>query len=443
VNQSDISSLLREHAETSDAVVQTAEVRIGRQGIYDISRRLIAHELLFRGISESSASLAAPSRLRGSEPRGLRLPDDHDRATSQVIAATFGDFGVQMLGGGKPLFINLTRPFLVGEYPLPFGPAGVVLEVLEHVVVDDQLLAGLRELRARGFLLAADDFVGEADRWSLLPHVDFVKFDVLGLQAPLEPLVAAVLDVNPTITLLAERIEDPGDLDRFRAAGFTMFQGYAFARPAVLKATRMSPSQLVCARLLRALADPESSIHDLEQIVSVDPGLSLRVLRTANSSAGGSAHKISSLHQAVVLLGPVVLSAWVILTLMGEFGSGRREDLVLVLTRAVACEQLAVQAGRDPSAAYTAGLLSGIATVLGSNPEEVATGAGLDESMARAIAKGSGPVGAFVGAVECHERDDIEGLVATGVSPFDVSRAYLFGLGAAMSTVESVLGPDS
>jgi EAL and modified HD-GYP domain-containing signal transduction protein len=443
VNLPDVASMLQMDAENSADVVQTADVRIGRQGIYDISRRLVAHELLFRGVSATSAALPAPRKRRASEGSGLRFPDDQDRATSQVIAATFGDFGVQMLGGGKPLFINLTRPFLVGDYPLPFGPGGVVLEVLEHVVVDDQLLMGLRDLRARGFLLAADDFVGEPERWSLLPYVDFVKVDVLALEMPLDELVSAVLAINPTITLLAERIEDPADLVQFDAAGFTMFQGFAFARPAVLKTTRMSPSQVVCARLLRALADPESTVHDLEQIVAADPGLSLRVLRTANSSASGSVRKISSLHQAVVLLGPVVLSAWVILTLMGELGAGRRDDLVLVLTRAVACEELARQVGQDPSAAYTAGLLSGIASVLGSNPEEVAAGAGLDESLARAIADGSGPVGVFVGAVECHERDDVVGLASTGVSPFEVSRAYLFGLSAALSTVEDVLGPET
>jgi c-di-GMP-related signal transduction protein len=421
---------------------EMADVRIGRQGIFDINRRLVGHELLFRGAAEASASLPAPQPGRTREVCGRFLPDDHDKATSQVITATFGDFGVQLLGGGKPLFINLTRPFLLGDYPLPFGPENVVLEVLEHVVVDEPLLSSLRDLRARGFALAADDFVGEPDRWSLLSCVDFVKVDVLNLKMPLDELVAAVLDSNPSVTLLAERIEDEADLPRFHAAGFTMFQGYAFARPAVLKTTRMSPSQLVCARLLRALADPDTSVDELERIVSADPGLSLRVLRTANSVGGGTMHKIASLHQAVVLLGPVVLSAWVILTLMGGLGPGRRDDLVRVVTRAVACEHLAMEGGRDPSTAYTAGLLSGIAAVLGSSAEEVATGAGLDEATAKAIATGSGPVGGFVRAVECHERDDDAGLAETGVAPFDVSRAYLTGLGAALSTADSVLGVE-
>jgi EAL and modified HD-GYP domain-containing signal transduction protein len=426
---------------TGSTSPSTADVRIGRQGIFDVNRRLVAHELLFRGVAETSAELPAPD-LGPSSGEGRRLPDDQDKATSQVIAATFGDFGVQVLGAGKPLFINLTRPFLVGDYPLPFGPAGVVLEVLEHVVVDDQLLAGIRELQARGFSLAADDFVGEAGRWALLPYVKYVKVDVLALQMPLDELVAAVRSVNPTVTLLAERIEHDGDLVRFHQAGFTMFQGYAFARPAVLKTTRMSPSQMVCVRLLRALGDPGASVDELERIVSADPGLSLRVLRTANSSGAGAVHKIASLHQAVVLLGPVVLSAWVILTLMGGLGAGRREDLVLVLTRAVACEQLALDAGGDPSAAYTAGLLSGIASVLGTSPEEVAAGAGMDESTANEIAQGRGAVGGFLRAVECHERDDDAGLAETGITPFDVSRAYLTGLGSALSTVDSVLGTE-
>jgi c-di-GMP-related signal transduction protein len=238
----------------------TADVRIGRQGIFDINRRLVAHELLFRGITDGSAALPRPGLAESSDELGRRIPDDQDRATSQVIAATFGDFGIQVLGAGKPLFINLTRPFLVGDYPLPCGPDDVVLEVLEHVVVDDQLLAGVRDLQARGFSLAADDFVGEPERWSLLPHVDFVKVDILSLRMPLDDLVAAVRAINPTVTLLAERVENDADLPTLHAAGFTMFQGYAFARPAVLRTSRMSPSQLVCARLLRALADPETPV---------------------------------------------------------------------------------------------------------------------------------------------------------------------------------------
>lgn len=205
----------------------------------------------------------------------------------------------------------------------------------------------------------------------------------------------------------------------------------------------MSPSQLVCLRLMRALADPTSSAADIERVVAADPGLSLRVLRTANSAGAGASRHISSLRQAVVLLGPVALSAWVTLTLMGGLGSGRREDLVLVLTRAGACSELATgRPGLDPSVAYTAGMLAAIASVMGADPVRIAEGAGMDADMTNAVAQGVGPIGALVRAVECYEREDDAGLTDTGVAPFDVSRTYLLALSTALSLVESVLGSE-
>jgi len=147
--------------------------RVARQGIYDRVGRLVAAELLFRGLSEATSGLTDPRRLE--ELGILSHSSEHDRATSQVIAATFGDFGIDELGGGRPLFLNMTRHFLTGELPLPFGSDGVVLEVLEHITVDDDLLAGLENLKRQGFRLAADDFTGEPERRALLDVVDFVK----------------------------------------------------------------------------------------------------------------------------------------------------------------------------------------------------------------------------------------------------------------------------
>ena len=420
-----------------------ASVRIGRQEIFDVDGKVVAHELLFRGKSADSAGLFDQAFGADHRPGTARRPDAHDQATSQVIAATFGDFGVQVLGRGKPLFINLTRPFLVGDFPLPFGPQGVVLEVLEHVKVDDALIAGLRRLRDQGFTLAADDFVGEPGRWALLPLVDVVKVDLLGLKMPLAELVAAVLAANPDVTLLAERVEDPDDLPGLHAAGFTMFQGYAFARPALLETTRMSPSQLVCLRLMRVLADPTSSTADLERVVAADPGLSLRVLRTANSAGSGTTSQVSSLRQAVVLLGRVALSAWVTLTLMGGLGSGRREDLV---TRAHPRRRLR-RAGRPPTGRRPVGGLHrgdarGDRARDGSGPGAGCRWCRHGRRHDPAIAHGAGRWVDRAGRRLLRARGR-QGLDETGTAPFDVSRAYLLALSNAMSVVEGVLGAET
>ncbi|MFP5347281.1 MAG: EAL and HDOD domain-containing protein [Actinomycetes bacterium] len=425
-------------ADMSDAATATPSPRsrVGRQGIYDRDGALVAHELLFRGTSDLSAELPVP----GAATSGVgSSASAQDRATSQVIAATFGDFGLDELAGGRPVFLNMTRGFLVDELPLPFGPKGVVLEVLEHIEVDDELLAGLERLRSRGFSLALDDFVGEEWRLPLLGLVDYVKVDMRSLERDVPEIVELCRRMAPEARLVAEGIEDAGMLAACMEAGFDLFQGYFFQRPAVLETTRLSPSQMVCLRLLKTLNDSNASTADIERVVAADPGLSLRVLRTANSASTGAMRSIHSLRQAVVLLGPPALSAWVMLTLMGGLSTSRRDDLVTVLARAICCETIAEEVRVDPATAYTAGMLSGVAQVLRSDVGQVASGAGMDAEMQAALVDGAGPLGGIVRAVEAHELDEPDASERCGVSPFELSRAYLSAWANALAIVSKAL----
>jgi EAL and modified HD-GYP domain-containing signal transduction protein len=412
--------------------------RVARQGIYDRVGRLVAHELLFRGLSQAISGLTDPRRLE--ELGLLSRTSEHDRATSQVIAATFGDFGIDELGGGRPLFLNMTRHFLTGELPLPFGSEGVVLEVLEHITVDDALLTGLEDLKRQGFRLAADDFTGEPERLALLDVVDVVKVDTLVCQ-DLRGVVQLIEDHGSQADLLAERVETEDMLGHCMDLGFDLFQGYVFQRPTVLETARLSPSQVTCLRLLRLLVDPDGSVDDIESLVSTDPGLSLRVLKTANSASSAAVRSITSLRQAVVMLGPRALSAWVMLTLMGGLSAGSRDDLVTVLARAGTCELVAKETMTvDPDTTYTAGLLSGVAQVLRTDVTQVAHGAGMDEELTTALVNGTGPIGEVVRAVEAHELDQADAAERCGVSPFALSRAYLQAWADALSNVSTLLG---
>lgn len=82
----------------------TSSVQVGRQGIYDHDREIVAYEMLCR-----------PMRAGF----GLATEADHERATSHVISSIFGDFGVADIVDTRSLFINVTRAFIVGDLPLP------------------------------------------------------------------------------------------------------------------------------------------------------------------------------------------------------------------------------------------------------------------------------------------------------------------------------------
>jgi EAL and modified HD-GYP domain-containing signal transduction protein len=395
-------------------------VRVGRQAIYDVQRKLVSFELLFRNSENGS----------GPQVAG-------EQATSQVIASTFGTFGLDAISDGRPVFINFTRAFLTGVIPVPVEPANVVIAVGEALEADHELLLGLGQLRQAGYRLAVRDYRGEVGRSALLEVADYVSLSVNALPSLVLPgLVAQVRQVGAT--LIAIDVEDAPTFTRGVELGFDLFQGPHLAKATVLEQRTLSPSQLICARLLNDLADPEVSVHRVEQLVGTDPGLTLRLLRTANSAASGMTREVTSLRQALVLIGPRRLRSWVVLTLL-EGGTTRNtsDDLWSVLARAHTCQRLATD---DGDLAFTIGLLSGCADLLGTDVAAVADGSGVGPEARRALLDGEGPAGRALQAVLAHERDDVAAVTAAGLVPFDVSRAYLESLSESLQLVHDLLG---
>jgi c-di-GMP-related signal transduction protein len=417
------------------------QVRVGRQGVYDRAGTLVAQELLFRGLPTATS---APTRgAQAATPTLIADSTAADRATSQLITTTFGDFGLHRLSGGLPLYLNLTRAFLVGDLPLPFDSPGIVLELLDDVVADDEVLDGIERLRSRGFQLALDDFAGEEARRGLLDRVDIVKVDLLGVNGSLDDVLEVCRRHAPHARLMAGNIEHDDALATCRAAGFELFQGYYFHRPVLLETVRMSPTQAVCLRLLRTLGDPDASTSDIEDIVAADPGLTLRVLRSANSASAAPQRQVTALRQAIVLLGPPALRAWVTLTLLGGgLAPGSRVDLVTVLARAECCasiERLVTGDSERVSAAYLAGMLSGVAQVMRADVGQVAAGAGIADDLVSALTIGSGTLGEIVGSVVAHESGQPFAMTHLDLPEAELARAYLESWTLAVAHVSRVL----
>lgn len=395
-----------------------SDVLVGWQGIYDRTRKVAAYEMLF---------------CAGSGPLGMHSEPDHERATSQVISSVFGDFGVHEVAGDLPLFVNFTRAFLVGELPVPDVPSQLVVEVLEHVVVDEALLRGVAELRRRGFHVAVDDWIGEGDRDELIRLADIVKIDLKRVDlVDLPGLVGQVRILHPGGAVVLECVEDETMLQAGLELGVDFFQGYHLERPQTVRTTSVTASDVVCLRLLGALAQ-EASAAEIERLVSSDPGLAVRVLRAA-SSPGHAARPITSLRQAIVLLGPLALSAWVSLMIVGSAGHVPHDDVVSMLTQAGACAALMPE---DRNVAYTAGLLAAVTDVLGGAAEDIVRSSGVGEQVASAILRGDGAVGRALGAVLAHRCGDPVVVQENGFTPLEVSLAYLGALSDARATVDS------
>ncbi|MFN8052666.1 MAG: diguanylate cyclase [Acidimicrobiales bacterium] len=130
--------------------------------------------------------------------------------------------------------------------------------------------------------------------------------------------------------------------------------------------------------------DPEVGIAELSDAISLDPALSARILRMANSAAYSRGNEITTLDRAMMLMGLKVVK----LTALGFVVSSTLSDSLSsaadlesqvwrqCLVEAVACRELALLAGiRATSEAFLVGLFDGMGQLLGllSRPEAFGT----------------------------------------------------------------------
>ena len=374
----------------SESADGTQLVHVGRQPIFDVHGDVVAYELLFRGSMDA-----------------VEAGRQDTYATSTVMINAFTEFGIGEVTGGRLCFINLTREFLSGELPLPFGPAQVVLEVLETVVIDDEVIAGITALAEAGYRIALDDFVWGSGHEKLFSLASFVKLDLLdGDLSRLDEIVAACRQF-PGIRIVAERLETAEQVAIADAYGMELRQGYALSHPQVLTVASLSPSRLRRLELVTALSSPEADLQRIVSIIASDPPLALRVLRASNSVAAGHANRVSSVRQAVVMVGLTHIRQWAMLMVLDEVGGATEEHMLGVLTRARLCENVAHWFGAPPDAAFMAGVITGVAGVLGMPPAAMAEQFPLAPPIAAALSDGSGRLGQVLRAVDAYEHGEL------------------------------------
>lgn len=141
----------------------------------------------------------------------------------------------------------------------------------------------------------------------------------------------------------------------------------------ILASARSLPSApRVFARINAAMANPNTSIYEVADLVKVDPSLSASLLQVANSSLYRRGEEVDSIDQAINRVGLRELHRLVALAMAQQMAVGGLpaygvsaerlwENSVMV---ALALAGLAKAAGQDERQAYTIGLLRSIGFAL-------------------------------------------------------------------------------
>ena len=174
------------------------------------------------------------------------------------------------------------------------------------------------------------------------------------------------------VTLLAEKVETHEDHAWCVEHGCDLFQGFFFCQPELCTSAGSPPTARRCSR-----SSPPSRIRpcsslQLERKISRDVALSFRLLRYINSAFFGLRFEISSIGQALALLGVENLRRWATLTVLASIDGKPPELTVTALVRARFCELAGDQlAGPRPGELFTLGLFSVIDALMDAPIEDV------------------------------------------------------------------------
>lgn len=321
-----------------------------RQPILDVNKKLYAYELLFRDSIDNV------------------FPDiDGDEATSKMIEASKFNMGISEFTSNKLAFINFTLETLSEGYPEMLTNEEVVVEILETVKPGKKLLGLCQDLHSKGYIIALDDYEHQSVWVHFYPYIKIIKVDIQQTNFDeVNTIIEAIKDF-PHIELLAEKVETYEEYDQALQAGFTYFQGFFFARPEMIKTKNLSPSQLAMAELLYETSKPELDLASITSVFERDVTLSYKLLRYANSAIFRRRSEISTIKQALVILGSSELKRFLGLMFAITANPDKPSELIkLAMTRAKFCELVAhdMKSQADDSIAFLIGLLSMIDAIL-------------------------------------------------------------------------------
>jgi c-di-GMP-related signal transduction protein len=376
----------------------TDQLFLGRQPILDRDQKLVAYELLFRNGTRNSAEVT-----------------DGVQATATVIVNAFAELGVEAALGKCRGYINVDEAFLFSDMLELLPRQSVVLEILETVPPTAAVIERCLALKAAGFTLALDDVIQLEPAYAeLLALVEIVKVDIQPLSRV--QLMQLVMKLKPMgKQLLAEKVDSREQMEQCLKLGFTLFQGYYFAKPTIIAGKRLEHSKLSLMKLMGLLlSDAETS--KLEEALKPEPGLTVNLLRMTNSVGAGTSEKITSLRHAITVLGRRQLQRWLQLLV---FSSGAQAGasnplLMLAATRGRLMELLAEDLrpgdGALADRAFMAGIMSLMPALVGLPIAEIVAPLGLTGDVRDALCEGSGQLGDMLHLAESSESGDLETL---------------------------------
>jgi c-di-GMP-related signal transduction protein len=383
-----------------------------RQPVFDRSQDVFGYKIL------------CSSHQPGSPDASVRSD-----ASLKEIENTLLLIGFDRITRGKRAFVDLTKSLFAGDIEITLPKDFTVVEISHCLEATETLLHSCRRMKEVGYSIAADISVMKHEGLLLLdPLVDLVKARVGGTEAHLAG--AQEMSSSRGKKFIAEKVNTREEFDLALDAGYDYFQGYFFSEPIIISEKDMPQYELSQLRILHEVNRPDMDYASLENVIKQDVSLSYRLLKYINSPFFGFRRDVSSIKQALALLGEREIKRWASMVVLTGLGKNKPAELVVAsLIRANFCAALAATVGMKDGVpeAFMMGLFSMLDAFLGRPLNEILEDMPLSEDIKKALSGKRNKYKGLFDLVVSYERGDIRSFMALA-SKLNIKEGTITGL---------------
>lgn len=282
------------------------DVYITRQPIFDRDGGVYAYEL--------------PYRENGDVTGSALLEADPESIVGKVKAFVFFDLDK-----------------IIHGIPRKISPDVLAVEISGNMPAHTEALYQLNRMKSSGYTIVLED-IGDTDPDSeYIKLCDIVTIDITSENATETAELCRGLEKQ----ILAKGVETAEQLELAKKLGCEYVQGLFFARFGEGNSCEVQPLPANLVEVIRLMAFPEPEIRDIVEVMSRDTAMCQKILRLINSVYFGVSNTVSSINQAILILGLDYLREWVYLMGMQKLAQNdNAEAIKLALLLAKFCRTL-------------------------------------------------------------------------------------------------------
>jgi EAL and modified HD-GYP domain-containing signal transduction protein len=276
-----------------------------------------------------------------------------------------------------------------------------------------QLAGRLAAIRESGAKVGLRNVTLSTDEMCLFENADVIFLDVNTI--PLVQFQALTREVRtsfPQAQVAADGVQTWDEQRMCLAWGCSYCLGpFLTSKEKEDPEGKIDQGRLTAMEMLNLLKN-DAELDELTEVAKHDPGITFQLLQLANSPVQGHATVITSLNQAIIVLGRNTLYRWLTVS-MFRLGTNRTRDetlLEVALTRArfmeTVCARQLPSAQRDEL--FLIGLLSLFDVLLGVGMPVILQKMHLSDEVQEVLLRSSGPYGPYLMMAMVMERGMVD-----------------------------------